>query len=116
MLTNKEINYCIGKIISPNGSSDVSKEGAHLQKDEILIHDYIENGLCVGWKKFDPCNNKQDAQNIIKKFSIEINKVNNNIFNAFCYIDGKRVEHFDDNALRAAMLVGLDIENSLKSI
>lgn len=112
-MNNKEINKKIGELVSPNGKSDVSGHGAHLQNDEVLIHDYSNEGLCVGWKKFDPCNNESDAENILSKYKIEVKK-DGEVFMAKASIKDREIKRTDGNGLRAAMIVALEIEDSLK--
>lgn len=112
-MNNKQINEKIGELVSPHGKSDVSIHGAYLKKDEVLIHDYSNEGLCIGWKKFDPCNSESDAENILNKYKIEVKK-DGEVFIAKASVKEREIKRKDGNGLRAAMLVALEIEDSLK--
>lgn len=112
-MNNKQINEKIGELVSPHGKSDVSSHGAYLKNDEVLIHDYSNEGLCIGWKKFDPCNNKSDAENILDKYKIEVKK-DGIIFIAKASFKEREIQKTDENGLRAAMMVALEIEEFIK--
>ncbi|WP_105634316.1 phage protein NinX family protein [Cronobacter dublinensis] len=89
--------------------------GDHTQtSNETFIHEYADIGeiksLCIGWKKFDPCNNPADAWPIIVHGRIGLNFVNGN-WRAQSLKTGY-VEFCHENPLRAAMIVFLMMQES----
>lgn len=69
-LSDFEINGMVASLTQSTGD--------HTQtSNETFIHEYADigeiNGLCIGWKKFDPCNNPADAWPIIVANGISLN-------------------------------------------
>ncbi|MDZ7554486.1 phage protein NinX family protein [Cronobacter sakazakii] len=90
--------------------------GDHTQtSNETFIHEYADigeiKGLCLGWKKFDPCNNPADAWPIIlsKRIGVVPGTASDKWAAHYCNWD---IAIADTNPLRAAMIVFLMTQES----
>ncbi|EGT5187186.1 DUF2591 domain-containing protein [Cronobacter sakazakii] len=92
--------------------------GDHTQtSNETFIHEYADIGeiksLCIGWKKFDPCNNPADAWPIIQENRISLviddttNEWSSALVNDFSEDSAFQHSNADKNPLRAAMITFL---------
>ncbi|EOE5655218.1 phage protein NinX family protein [Cronobacter sakazakii] len=91
-------------------ASFTQSPGDHTQtSNETFIHEYADigeiKGLCIGWKKFDPCNNPADAWPIIVENNISISNGGAERWTA----NDVGIDNLykDKNPLRAAMIVFL---------
>lgn len=109
-MSDREVNLTVAKLTNDDG--DVTRASG-----KVFVHEYVNsdksNGLCIGWKEFDPCNNPEDAWPIIDENNITIindhpsmrlavNDVSG-YYNGFSGI----IASFDENGFRAAMIVFL---------
>ncbi|WEP47209.1 DUF2591 domain-containing protein [Cronobacter dublinensis subsp. infanticibi] len=101
--------------------------GDHTQtSNETFIHEYADigeiKGLCIGWKKFDPCNNPADAWPIIVGHAISLRAPSYKEGWTADFTggdedvnDGFEIDYFESlhqNPLRAAMIVFLMMQES----
>lgn len=102
-MSDQQINQLVGTIISRDGLSIIASDG------NAVIHEYSDcgdfKGICLGWRVFDPCNNPADAWPIIVENKLSIYPSSER-----WGVEGPNSDdpfHFDENPLRAAMIVFL---------
>ncbi|EOH1069663.1 phage protein NinX family protein [Cronobacter sakazakii] len=109
-LSDFEINGMVASLTqSPGDHTQIS--------NETFIHEYADigeiKGLCLGWKKFDPCNNPSDAWPIIhdNRISLVIDDTTDEWSSALVndFSDDMTFQHSNanKNPLRAAMITFL---------
>ena len=104
-MSDQHINQLVGIAISRDSTSIIGSDG------NALIHKYdfgVFEGLCLGWKVFDPCNNPADAWPIIAENKINIDfrdSLKAGPMARLCRDNA--IYAVNDNPLRAAMIVFL---------
>lgn len=116
-MIDPDLNELVGKLVSRDGMVQKKSNG------KVFIHDYSDvgefKGLCIGWKTFDPCNNPADAWPIITGNYISL--MYEESLGKWCagkpyWVDGCEwqldIDVIDENPLRAAMIVFLQMQES----
>ncbi|MGL4756634.1 MAG: phage protein NinX family protein [Aeromonadaceae bacterium] len=109
--TSPEINFAVARIVSTDGVVERNDLG-----NVVLIHDY-HNGICLGWKSVDYCNNWADAGPVILENFISIDQHYNGSYARVCgYGDDGLIslQCLRNDILRAAMIVFLMMKDACK--
>lgn len=97
-MSDYEIDKAVAKIVSTDSYVESYDE------NRVLIHDY-HNGVCLGWKTFNPCNNPSDMWPLIVENRIWIQP--DMVGDGYWHCHNEDLWSKDKNPLRAAAIVFL---------
>lgn len=105
-MTDTEINFAVARIVSTDGVVERNDLG-----NVVLIHDY-HNGICLGWKSVDYCNNWADSGPVIFENKVTIFSPNDTHDDSLWMAELGEFHFFNVNPLRAAMIVFLMMKDN----